>query len=125
MAVDPKRRFVTLTYEEGSARMARGVAEFFFGAIASTGTWKRSGQAGQDGKNKVPYGRAQQSLCAGGKAVVVHMANGDKWTMRVTGPDKRYLDWFLEKTIVKDDVVRVTTPRGTKYGETIDLIATV
>jgi hypothetical protein len=125
MPVDPKRRKIILRYEKGTARMALGVGELLFGPITTSGRWKRPGTAGQDGRGKVPYGRAQRTLCGAGKAVSIHMKNGDVWTVRITGPDKKFNDMFLARSVVKDDVIRIVTPRGTKYGEEVDVIASV
>ena len=113
MAIDPKAESVTLSYEGGTATAPLGTLEALFGTL--TFQWLAPiGDPGPTGRRRLKYGRRQRSRAKAGKPVSVRLANGDVWTVRITGADMDFLDKLITQSGA--NVAQVWTPRGTLYG---------
>jgi hypothetical protein len=108
MAVDIKRRNMTINYTGGSCTGAAGLIEFLFGTQELV--W--GGDA--DGARKRPYGSRQRSNAAAGEPMVIELVGGEKYTLRVTGTHKRFITNVCIPN--QDKIEQVYSERGTIYG---------
>lgn len=115
MAVDPKARKVTLSYEGGTATAPLGLFQSIFGNFQPRWTPTVSGINGITGRKRFKYGRRQRALASGGRELFVVTDQGEEWTVRVTGEDNAFIDQILARAD-NNKVLNVYTKRGTIYG---------
>lgn len=68
------------------------------------------------GGRRRKYGTRQRSNSAAGEPMKVRFANGDMWTVRVTGKHSRFIDEILASS-AGDNVIQVFSERGTIYAK--------
>ena len=133
MALDPKARSITLTYDGGYIEMTRGLAEMLFGAsnpaletqpkdaTVSVKSHSRTrvigGPATSVGAYSYTYKKfptTVSDLASGGREIFVDIGDGEKWTARVGGSFADAAVFFKANT--KLDQVFFTSASGTVYG---------
>ena len=118
MAIDPKARNVTLSYEGGTITGSLGLIQYVFGE--QTLSWDITGlpPSAPGGNSRRKYGSRQRSAAAGGKVMFLRLNTGDAWTVRYTGTAIKFIDAVLSKSI-RGRVIQAWTTRGTLYGPQI------
>ena len=117
MAVNQQLRRITVAFEGGTASAPRAVFEKIHGDITLVWRPDNSALSQLTGRNRYKYGRRQKSRSLGGTPLRFYFADGQSWTVRVTGDIQNYLSRVLarsENALLIDEVV---TPRGTIYAK--------
>lgn len=133
MALDPKSRDITLTYEGGYLEMTRGLAEAVFGADnpalesnpidltvavkSHTRTRVIGGPSTTVSAYQYTYKKFPTSSndpASGGRIIYIDIGDGEKWTARVGGSFADAAEFFRKNT--QSSSVFFQSYAGTKYG---------
>ena len=133
MALDPKARSITLTYDGGYMEMTRGLAEMLFGASnpalesqpkdanvavkSHSRTRVIGGPTTSVGAYNYTYKKfptTSNDPASGGREIFIDIGDGEKWTARVGGSLADAGVFFMNNT--KLDQVFFQSVAGTKYG---------
>jgi hypothetical protein len=110
-------RLNTITYPRGTVTAPRGLLEYVFGPLKDVLTWEEPGTVAdpQTGRRRRIYGTKQRSSARAGQNMVLHLDNGEKYRVRVTGAHLDFVSNLLGR-MLPGKVVLVTSERGTEYG---------
>lgn len=116
MAVAPEARLQTVAYEGGTATGPKGLLDYLFGDPGQLG-WAVAGLPGEDGggRRRRKYGTKQRENARAGEPMQLNLANGEAYTVRITGTHIDFIDFFLARGggVL---VLNVYSERGTIYG---------
>lgn len=133
MARDPLAARVVFNYDGGAATMTRGLADALFGvdwrinqnlpADKTVSVKSHSRVRVINGPSKTvgaysytfkAWPTMDSETASGGQPVRVVLANGDDWTVRVSGGLAVFCDWLRKELTASG--VNVISERGTIYG---------
>jgi ribosomal protein S4E len=110
MATNPENKTQTIAYKGGTVTGARGLLEWILPPIALS--WTPQGVTNNNRKRK--YGTIQRSSARAGKVHFLETQDGQKFSVRVTGPTVKFLDIIIANA--SDSKIKaVYTQSGTKY----------
>ena len=111
MAAAPEGRLTTVKYAGGSVRAPLANIQALLGPVEMS--WAALGSGGAGGPGR-PYGYRKKANSAAGKAVAVIFLNGERWTYRVTGTMKAFINELLAKTSLTE-IAAIETQRGSEF----------
>jgi hypothetical protein len=119
VALDPKRVTYTINYPGGTMTATLGMINAMMGTVVPV--WNAVILPPKAGSNRRrrSYATTQRSAAKGGRNVIVKLADGTEWLVRVTGAMLDFESFVLNK-IPDGRVFAAYTARGSKYGPTIE-----
>jgi hypothetical protein len=110
--MDPDAKIGIVAFSTGTAQATIGLLKFLFG-VESPSWNASSGVPTERGRRRYRYGTRQRSNAAAGKQVILELADGGAYSVRVTGPIVDFISEVVSRS--EDRVVRAYTRRGTVY----------
>jgi hypothetical protein len=133
MAIDPKARKITITFEGGSLTASRGMLEAVFGPalVASAGSEPVLVLRESHTRSEYPggprtavsgstytlkrYGKPNSGGSSGGEPILMYV-NGDPFTARLSGSHQAFCDYLRNSTWQSGNDAFWRSQHGTPYG---------
>lgn len=111
MASDPQGRLTTIRYPGGYVRAPKANLEALLGPIDIS--WASLLMDGGGGPRR-PYGYRRKANAAGGKPITVVFNSGERYTFRITGTVKSFINEVLSKA-GSSLISGIETQRGSEF----------